>query len=139
MSEKKTINMGMVFDKFYCHKCGQQYMNNPITRTVRPGDPDYRKESRTVKGHLIGDVEVTEYNFKCPDCGNEIDYDSQCNLQQIQTLLGKNVLTDQEIAAHKPWVGTPKNKYDVLAKVLTFVGAAAVILAVVLLFVLSNS
>ena len=81
-----SILIGMVTKKFYCHKCGERLSKHPKTRTVKPGDPDYRKHNRiNHRTHMIGDVEVTEYDFQCPACGNVIEYDEQCVIGKIKS------------------------------------------------------
>ena len=83
-----SIPIAMVTKKFYCHKCGEQLSKNSKTRTVKPEDPDYIKHNRiNHRTHMIGDVEVTEYVFQCPSCGNIIEYDEQCVIGEIQKLL----------------------------------------------------
>ena len=97
-SKKTVIPMGMVHKKHYCHKCAEQLVKYPRTRTVSPGDPDYRRYSRlNHKTHFVGDVEVTEYDLQCPACENIITYDEQCVIGGIQKQLGKNILSEEEI------------------------------------------
>ncbi len=93
-----SIPMGMVTKKFYCHKCGERLGKHSKTRTISPGDPDYRKHNRiNHRTHMVGDVEVTEYDFQCPACGNIIEYDEQCVIRKIQKQLHKNTLSEEEI------------------------------------------
>ena len=52
--------MGKVFGKFYCHKCGEKLKNVPVMeRTVHPGDPDWRRASKS--GNTLSDQEIKEY------------------------------------------------------------------------------
>ena len=95
-----SIPFGMVFGKFYCHKCGARLKKHPVKRTVRPGDPDYKEHSKTGKMFMVGDVEVTEYDFRCPQCEHEIVYKDQRMVAKIQKNLGKKVLTEEEINEH---------------------------------------
>lgn len=61
-----SIPVGMMTKKFCCCKCGERLSRKSRTWTVRPGDPDYRKHSKIGRMHVIGEVEVTEYDFQCP-------------------------------------------------------------------------
>lgn len=98
-----SIPMGMVFGKFYCHKCGEKLKNVPVLdRTVHPGDSGWLKESKIGNTHYLGSVEKYDYQFKCPSCGHEMDYSKQCTYKQIQKMLGKRVLSDQEIEDYLP-------------------------------------
>ena len=89
-SKTVSIPAGMVFRKFYCHKCGQKLQRAARTFTVRPGDPDYKKYAIHKNGLRItffpGDVQVTEYDFCCPDCHHVTGYREQqikqCELQR---------------------------------------------------------
>lgn len=96
-SYSSTIHIRMLTGKFYCHNCGYQLSRTSRTRTVKRGDPDYGKHSRMGRTHLIGDIELTEYDFHCPSCGNTIPFDEQCVMERIQKSVGKPILTQQEI------------------------------------------
>ncbi len=96
-----TIPAGMVFKRFYCHKCGERLVKHPNKRIVKPGDSDYREHSRIGDMNVIGDIEVTEYDFKCHDCGNIIHYNEQRVIEKIQNKLQKNVLSDEEISENR--------------------------------------
>jgi predicted nucleic acid-binding Zn ribbon protein len=50
--------------------------------------------------HLIGDIELTEYDFHCPSCGNTIPFDEQCVMERIQKSVGRVVLTKEEIESN---------------------------------------
>ena len=92
------IPMGMVTKKFYCHRCGERLGKHAQTRTVTPNDPDYKKHSRmSHKYRIVGNIEVTGYDFQCSGCGNRIEYDEQCVIEKIQHRLNKTHLTDEEI------------------------------------------
>ena len=93
-----SMPMAMLVKKFYCHECGNRLKKHPRKRTIRRGDPDYRKYNKIGNMRMIGDVELTEYDFKCPSCGKITAYDEQCTLQRIQKQLGKYTLTQAEIA-----------------------------------------
>jgi len=110
-----SIPMAMVTKKFYCHKCGERLSKHPKTRTVKPGNPDYRKHnSINHRTHMIGDVEVTEYDFQCSACGNVIEYDEQCVIGKIQKQLRKNILSDEEVLNNR---GKAENSMDRNAKI----------------------
>ena len=97
-----SIPVDMVTKKFYCHKCGEQLSRHAKTRTLSPGDPDYREHNRIGRGvRMIGDVEVTEYDFQCPACGNIIEYREQSVIRKIQKQVQRNVLSEGEIAANR--------------------------------------
>jgi predicted RNA-binding Zn-ribbon protein involved in translation (DUF1610 family) len=123
-----SIPMGMVTKKFYCHKCGERLGKHPKTRTLSPGDPDYRKHNRiTHKTHMIGDIEVTEYDFQCPACKNVIEYDEQCVVRKIQKQLRKNILSDEEVLNNRGKVEDSMNRNAKVFKVIFSVVALAVI------------
>ena len=123
-----SIPMAMVTKKFYCHKCGERLGKHPKTRTLSPGDPDYRKHNRiNHKTHMIGDIEVTEYDFQCPACKNVIEYDEQCVVRKIQKQLRKNILSDEEVLNNRGKVEDSMNRNAKVFKVIFSVVALAVI------------
>ena len=122
-----TSPMGMLTKKFYCHKCGERLIRNARTRTIKRGDPDYKKHSRVGRMHLIGDVEFTEYDFKCPACGNIIEYDEQCVIGKIQKQLRKNILSDEEVLHNRGKAEDSINRNAKIFKVIFSVVALALI------------
>ena len=50
------FDLAMVTRKFYCHKCGDILVRNARTRTIKRGDPDYRKHSKFGTKRVIGDI-----------------------------------------------------------------------------------
>ena len=101
----------MLIKKFYCHCCGELLIKNKRTRTIRRGDPDYKEHSRIGRTQMIGDIELTEYDFKCPDCGRITSFDEQCVIENIQKNVGKHILSQAEITEH-----TPKAEADLKRK-----------------------
>ena len=122
-----SIPMAMVTKKFYCHKCGERLGKYPRTRTVKPGDADYKKYNRIGRTHIIGDVEVTEYGFQCPACGNIIEYDEQRVIVKIQKQLRKNILSDEEVLHHRGKAEDSINRNAKIFKVIFSVVVLAVI------------
>ena len=92
-----SIDHAMVTRKFYCHKCGGRLVRNARSRLLRRGDPDYRKYNM----NFIGDVEHTEYDFKCLTCDRIIDRKEQYVIERIQKKLDKHTLSEAEIAKNE--------------------------------------
>ena len=123
-----SIPMGMVTKKFYCHKCGERLGKHSKTRTISPGAPDYRKHNRiNHRTHMIGDVEVTEYDFQCPACGNIIEYDEQCVVGKIQKRFRKNILSEEDILNNRGKVEDTMHRNAKIFKVFFTLIALAVI------------
>ena len=97
-SSSYSIDMAMVTRRFYCRKCGERLVKNPRTRLIRRGDPDYKKHSRIGRMHVIGDIEHTEYDFKCLSCDTVIECDEQYVVEKIQKRLGKTIISEAEYA-----------------------------------------
>lgn len=132
-----SIPMGMVFGKFYCHKCGEKLKNVPILdRTVHPGDPDWLKESKIGNTHYLGSVEKYEYQFKCPSCGHEMDYHTQCTYKQIQKILGKKVLGEQEIKDYLPAAKAAEEKKQMVTEIVIFSAIGVVAVLTIVLYLL---
>lgn len=94
--KSSSIPLAMLTKKFYCHKCDVKLERNPVTRTIKHDDPDYKKY-RTNGVLSFGDIQHTYYNFKCPSCGRIIEYDEQCVVEKIQKYVGRHTVSDTEI------------------------------------------
>ena len=92
-----SIDAAMLTKKYYCHKCGDRLVRNPRTRLIRRGDPDYKKYSRIGHGHFIGDIELTEYDFKCCNYDRIISPNEQYVIHKTQEMLGKYILSEEEL------------------------------------------
>ena len=55
-NKTSSIDVEMVTKKHYCHKCGEKLVNNPRTRVIRRGDPDYKKYSRATTTNKVSDT-----------------------------------------------------------------------------------
>lgn len=108
----------MLTRKFYCHMCGGSLNKYARTRIIKPGDPDYREHSRIGRTHFIGDVELTEYDFKCSSCENIIKYDDQRVISEIQKQLSKNTLSEEEIAQNEGRIRDAMNKRAKITKIV---------------------
>ena len=128
-----SIPVGMTTKKFYCHKCGEQFGKHAKTRTVRRGDPDYKKYSRMHRIHIIDDVQVTEYDFKCPTCGNIIEYDEQCVINKIQKQLDTNLLSEADIFENREKIEKFMDRNVKVRKVISTV-LALLVVALILYF-----
>ncbi len=134
MAKSYSIPFGMAFRRFYCCKCGTRFKRNPITRTVRPGDPDYLKHCRSGNKYvLMGDIELTEYNFKCPSCEHEIDYHAQCTIREIQKILGRHTLSDEEVKQHRAEAKKSQEKRQKVTEIAVI--AAVIVIACVAVIV----
>ena len=138
MKNKQTsIPIGMLTKKFLCHKCGERLSKHPKTRLVKRGDPDYEKYNRIGHARMIGDVEVTEYDFQCPSCGNITEYGEQCVIEKIQKTLDKSILSEEEISEHK---ANAKEEIDKKAKIfhIFFIASTCAIAALILYFAIKS-
>lgn len=95
-----SIPIAMLTKKFFCHKCGDKLETKAKYRTLKRGDPDYKKHSSMLDMHIVGDIEVTEYDFICPSCNNITLFKEQSVIGRIQKLIGKKVLSQAEIDEH---------------------------------------
>ena len=128
-----TIPFGMLFKKFYCHHCGSRLEKSARKRTVRKGDPDYKKYRNIGDMYVIGDIEVTEYDFHCPSCGEITGYDEQCILGHIQKRTGGHILSSSEIAAGKEEATRQLQRKKTFTKYFWAVLAVAVLVLVLYL------
>lgn len=122
-NKSSSIPVAMVMRKFYCHHCGERLEKSPRKRIIRRGDPDYREHSTIGHTHMIGDVELTEYDFKCPNCDKIIGYNEQRVMEKIQKHVGKHTLSQAEIDEHienaKAVLEKEKKRDNIIAKVIS--------------------
>ena len=76
---------------------------------------------------MIGDIEVTEYDFQCPACKNVIEYDEQCVVRKIQKQLRKNILSDEEVLNNRGKAEDSMDRNAKIFKVIFSLVALAVI------------
>lgn len=129
-----SIPFAMLTKKFFCHKCGDKLVRKAKYRTSKPGDPDYNKYSGMLDMHVVGDIEVTEYDFICPSCNSITVFKEQCVIGRIQKLFGKKVLSQAEIDEHfeKEELKWAKNE-EIKGIFFTALVVAALILTVCLI------
>ena len=134
MGKTTSIPMAMVFKKFYCHKCGTVLVKNTKTRILHPGDPEYKKHNRIGNKHIIaGDLQITEYAFGCPSCGELIEFDDQRVIEVIQKLSGKRRLSQTDLDDHKRSATEKIRKKDRTIGIISkIVGVFFIILAIYL-------
>ncbi len=114
-----SIPIKMRTKKFYCAKCGERMLTKTKTRLVRRRDPDYKKYNTINHMHILGDIELSEYDFKCYSCDNVVDYDTQCVIAKIQKELHKTILSEKEILENKEKAKKLIEKQAKIRKVLS--------------------
>ena len=94
---KGTLDVGMLFRKMYCHKCGAKLKIKKNTVIVSKGDEGY---SNRIPGHFIAlgmsSYYDVSYIYCCPTCGLDITYDKQCIVAKKQKRLKKKILNENE-------------------------------------------
>ena len=132
MHKKSSIPIAMKTRKYYCSSCGDKLIPYPKTRILKRGDPDYREHSYFGKGrHLVGDIELTEYDFKCLSCDKHISYNEQCVIEKMQKHFGRHILSEQDIAEQYQKVSEELNQKRKIRSIISkIIGAAAAILAI---------
>ncbi|MBQ8849000.1 MAG: hypothetical protein IJ011_01550 [Clostridia bacterium] len=134
MKKSSSIPMAMALKKYYCHECGEMLVKTPRTRVIRRGDPDYRKHNRVGNKHISGDVELTEYDLKCPSCDRIVDFDEQCVIDEIQKRLGKRELSQTEIDDNKNQANDTVDRKNKIANTVFTVFVIAVLIVIFYLF-----
>ena len=118
-----SMDMAMATRKFYCHKCGNKLVKNPKTRLIRRGDPDYKKHARMGRMHIIGDIEHTEYNFKCIECDTELECDEQYVIEKMQKNLKKHIISEAEFKENemsaRTYLAKKRKITEISVKILT--------------------
>lgn len=91
---ESEIDLGMLFRKMYCHKCGTRLKRKKITAIYHKGAPEY--DNYVAGIHTLGMSEkaVSHYVYQCPKCNSEITYDDQCLISKRQRQQKKRILND---------------------------------------------
>lgn len=126
-----TIPMAMLVKKFYCHRCGAKLERQARSRTVRRGDPDYEKHRDIADVTVFGDIEVTEYDFRCPQCSQPIRFEQQRIIEYIQRRANKHTLSQSEINAME---AEAKAHLDRKRKLTNIVSCVVFALAAIMIF-----
>lgn len=95
-----SITFGMVFKKYYCHKCGERLVKEKTHRVVTEDDRDYYSY-RGRRSFPRYEIDVYDYRFKCPACEARITYDDQCVIEKIQKKCMRKRLSDVEISRNR--------------------------------------
>ena len=91
-----SIPFGMVFMKYYCSKCGERLEKEKTHRVVTKDDKDYY-QYQDYGNFPRYDIDVYDYRWKCPSCGERISFDEQCIIERIQKKCGQSVLSRADI------------------------------------------
>lgn len=131
MKKSVSIPVAMVARKFYCCECGERLVRNPRTRIIKRGDPEYREHSRVGRVHMFGDVELTEYDFRCQSCDKITPFEEQCAIAQIQKYLGKHNLSQGEIAENIEQAETAlKRKKEITGIIVKIISIAIAVFVI---------
>ena len=94
MATHITMNPAMLFKKMYCQHCGSKLKRNKKIKIYTPNDPEF---SHIMRGGLINVKEHHDvrYNYICPSCNTETEYDDQVKIAKKQKKLQKKILIDE--------------------------------------------
>lgn len=99
---ESTIEVGMLFKKRYCYRCGQRLKINKVINVYKRGEPGFKKDICGSSTIGMGSIKIVTYNYKCPNCNNIITCSEQDAIAKLQKLSGKTILTDNELTFEKP-------------------------------------
>ena len=122
---------GMKYKRRYCYKCGTWLSAKPYTRTVSYNSKEYERFRRVDdKQFVIGDIELTTYDYVCPHCKNVTRYEEQLAISRVQKKLKSRVLSEEELEEN---IDREKNvvtwKKDIWGFVTTLLWLIGVIVA----------
>lgn len=99
------IDLGILFRKMYCCKCGERLKKHSISRIIKKGDYDFDTQLVGQKTSIGMDkIKETTYIYKCNSCCYTIDYDYQKRIAKKQKSLKRKNLTATEIASLKVYL-----------------------------------
>ena len=131
LGKTMEIPVGMLFRKFYCHRCGEQLKRQAKKRTVTPQDPDWHEHDYTGRMYFPkSEVVVTEYDFCCTNCGQITTYDEQMQYHNIQKQHGTLILPQALLRQELPWATEKWEKKKALDKALRILWCVALVVIV---------
>lgn len=123
---------------FFCSACGEKLIPSPRVRILTRGDPEYKKHKRVAKVHMIGDIELTEYDFKCSVCDRIITFKEQLVTERIQKGLGKLILSEEELEENAASAKAAIEKRDRLFKLIDRIIALAALSIAIYFYIRSE-
>ena len=81
---ENKIDIGMLFKKMYCHKCGNLLKRKKITNLYKKGEHSYTNFILGRPTIGMNRIQKCYYIYVCPNCGLEITYDKQCIIAKQQ-------------------------------------------------------
>lgn len=94
---KSSIDVGMIFKKMYCGKCGTRLRVEKNTEIIEKGDDRF---SNRMPGKVwaigMSSYRYVTYIYCCPNCGAETTYDEQCIVSKKQKRLKKIILDEND-------------------------------------------
>lgn len=96
-STEYQLDIGMIFKKMYCHKCGTKLKKEKTSKILKKGDKEFSRHVAGMTAIGPGYNKVYTYYYVCPKCKNAITYEAQLKISKIQKQKSRNILNDDEI------------------------------------------
>ena len=98
MATHITMNPAMLCRKMYCQHCGNKLKRNKKTKIYTPDDPEFSRLMKNLRGGIINinEHQDVRYNYICPSCNIETEYDEHVKIAKKQKQLKKIILPDEE-------------------------------------------
>ena len=87
-----SIDVGMLFKKMHCGKCGEKLKKQKIVNLLKKGDQGYHNHIALNVALGMDRLQKTTYVYKCPGCGDIITYDEQMQILRAQKQENKRTL-----------------------------------------------
>ena len=91
MGKDWEIDVGMLYKKMYCHKCGALLKREKFTKTYLPGDKGYKFYGAGHGVNIDGYTKI-RYIYKCPKCSFVTTYGAQKKIAKIQKIQKTKIL-----------------------------------------------
>jgi hypothetical protein len=69
---------------------------------------------------------VHEFVYHCRQCDDLITYDTQCDIEELKTQLGKSIISDAEMHTYLPIIAQKRKKKADLISLITNVVLCAI-------------
>ncbi len=95
-----TIDVGMLFRRMYCCKCGTKLKRRSTSRLIKEGELGYDYSRNFGCHYILGPLSAPQihvrYVYVCPNCKQVTTYEQQCEIAKKQKQAKTKILEEKK-------------------------------------------
>ncbi len=99
-SFEAEIDVGMLFRRMYCCKCGTKLKRCSTSRLIKEGELGYDNSRKFGRYHILIPSSTPQihvrYVYVCPNCKQVITYEQQCEIAKKQKQAKTKILEEKK-------------------------------------------